>query len=115
MITLQEILMARNHLVALLAAAGAAALVATSAHVYAADQEGVTPRTSDEWAQQQRRADDAQQPPSQGIGSTSGAPMEGSVQGWAGSSRSESAGPYEGTFLSPYEVRTPGPRYNIDD
>jgi hypothetical protein len=94
--------MARNDLVSMFVAAGAAALVAISTPAYAADQEGVAREASEQSA-------------SQGIGGTSGAAMDRSAQSWADSHMSDFRGPHESTFLSPYEVRTPAARDNIDD
>ena len=107
--------MARNHLAALFAAAGAAALITVSLPAYAEGQDSAARRASEESAQQQRSVQDARQPASQAIGSTPGAAMGSSVQSSAGSRTAGPRDPYEDTFLTPYEVRTPGARDNIDD
>ena len=104
--------MAKIHWAAMFAAASTAALISVSIPAYAEGQEGATRQMNDESARQQRRADEW---PSQPAGGTSGAAMESSVHGsWDGRT-ANTPSPYESTYLTPYELRTPGARGNIDD
>jgi hypothetical protein len=96
------------HRLGLLAAASTAAFITLSTPAYADEQQGAAQR-SDQWQQQQeRRAEPATQP----MGGTSATPMDRSLQG---SSADFPGTTFESTYLTPYEVRTPGPRGNIDD
>lgn len=105
--------MARDKLAALLAAAGTGIVIGISAAGYAADDvPGQGARLpADEQSQQQPQMSGQSQSP-QGIGSTSGATTTGALQNRG---MQDSRSPYESTYVTPYEIRTPGPRDNIDD
>ena len=109
--------MARHKLAALLAAAGGCIVIGISAAGHAADDpqgQGAQLPASGQ-SQQQPQTSERSSPGSQGMGGTSGAASTGALQANPDRSMQDSRSAYENTYLTPYEIRTPGPRDNVDD
>ncbi len=101
--------MARRKVAALVAAAGIGIALGMSAGGSAAEDEQQGARAPAEQSQP------AQQSREQGMGGTSGAAATGVVPGDRMERSTQNAGPFDSTYLTPYEIRTPGPRDNTDD